>query len=420
MNCKIFIDNLEKYILEDISDDLKIEMEEHIKSCMKCRELYNEEMLFRQAVEEAFNCDDVVFTSQKDSIMEKIDHDRYKKNIVRKSKGNFRRYIQIGAPIAAAVAFIVMINPISKFNIGNNSKQDKVNVAERAVDKEISSQSKIAMDSVDKKQGKIEEKELKKDKKENSSAIVRKEEDNKQTASVENQHTEKATIDDNKSSEGSNNNSKENIKNSNEDLFKGDKGSEEDRNLITMALENEDEFNKESLNSEIQFEKKSIEEKLVLQRSNKWYNSPDRRLSYCVVEKEYKSIENDTNKLYIKDLKNNSEWSLKIIDSEAKNLIKYVKWSEDGNLFVVSEVVKENKVQNEELYLLNACTGKALKVYKTENNEANIVDIEKSNENNIKIKLKMNNNNDSNENSIEDYTIYNVQNGIINNDKEKQ
>ena len=44
MNCNIFKNRLEDYVLGNTSNDLKIALEKHMDGCESCRRLYEEEI----------------------------------------------------------------------------------------------------------------------------------------------------------------------------------------------------------------------------------------------------------------------------------------------------------------------------------------------------------------------------------------
>lgn len=410
MNCKIFTDNLEKYILDDLSDDLKIKMKEHMKFCNHCRELYEEEILFKQAVEEALNFDDIIFTSQKDSVMAKIDKDKYKKDIIIKTKVNPRRYIKWCMPIAAAAIFILIINPITKFKMGSSVLKDTASVTKKVDSKKSSLNSNnIAMDFIDNRY----DEESKEEPYEKNNM---KEEDKKQISSIQNNDVKKSSVNNVASNEVINNLDKTTP------IVSQDIENKKD---IAMNIGDGNNVNRESLNIGVEFKKMSLEDNnqeisFGMRKDNIWYNSPNKKLSYSTAYKgDFDIIEEDINKIFIKDLESNKKWSLQLLDNKNKVFIKYAKWIDDERLFAVSEIMKENIVLYEELYIVNTNTGKSLMIYKTENGKISILNVKKNYENNIEVKLSIKNNDNSNETYLEKYTIYNVQNDIIDNNKKK-
>lgn len=414
MNCKTFTDNLEKYILDDLCDDLKIKMKEHMKFCNHCRELYEEEILFEQAIEEALNFHDVIFRSQKDNIMAKIDKDKYKKDVIMKTKVGTRRYIKWCMPIAAAAVFILMINPITKFKMESNIPKDTASVTENVDSKSSSFNSNnIAMDSTNNRQSE-EDKEVKE---ESYKKTDMKEEGKKQIASIHKNDAEKSSV--------NNGNSNKAINNSDKSMPSIAPTDGENKKDIAMNIGDKNNLKKESLNIGIELKKMSLEYRneesnLVMRKNNIWYNSPNKKLSYSTVDKEeFDIIEEDRDKIFIKDLENNKEWSFQLLDNKNKVFIKYAKWIDDERLFAASEIIEENIVLYEELHMVNANTGKGLMIYKTENSKISIVDVEKNYKNDIQVKLSIKNNDNSNETYLEKHTIYNVQNDIIDNNKKK-
>lgn len=404
MNCKIFIDNLEKYVLDDLCDDLKIKMEEHMKVCSHCRELYEEEILFEQAMEEALNFDDVAFRSQKNNIMAKIDKEKYKKDVIMKTKVDTRRYIKWCAPLAAAAAFILIFNPITKFKLEFGALKDIASVTEKVDSKNSSLNSNnIDVDSTNNRQGE-EQKELK----EESNKEIK-----KQTAPIPN-NDEKTLV-----SNGDSNKVANNLDKPMPSIVTADGENKKD---IAMNIEEKNDFKKESLNISVELKKMSLEAKsekssFVIRKDSMWYNSPNKKLSYTIAAKEkFDIMKEERDKLFIKDLENNKEWSFQLLDNENKVSIKYAKWIDDESLFVVADIMKENSVLHEELYMININLAKGLMIYKTENNRISIVNVEKKD---MQVKLSIKNNDNSNETYLEKYTIYNVQNDIIDNNNKK-
>ncbi|MCY6354673.1 DUF4652 domain-containing protein [Clostridium sp. ZS2-4] len=420
MKCETFTDNLEKYILDDLCDDLKIKMEEHMKFCSHCRELYEEEMLFEQAIEESLNFEDVDFKSQKQKIMSKIDKDKYKKDIIIKTKVNPIKYIKWCAPIAAAAAFILMVNPIAKFKIESSPQKEIASVTENIDSKNSTLNSNNipgnVTDAIPDKEGK-DNKEGKETKEETYKKTEIKQDDKKQITSIPNNDSGKSTVNNDNSNESANNSEK-----LIPDIVSQDGENKKD---IAMNIEDKNDLKDESLNIGVELEKISIEDNnrkvsAMMIEDNIWCNSPNEKLSYSTADKGKSDIiEENRDKIFIKDLKNNKKWLFRLSDNKNKVFIKYAKWIDDESLFVVSKMMKKNVVQHEELYMVNTITGKGLMVYKTGNSKRSIVDVEKNDENHIQVKLNTKNNDNSSETYLEKHTIYNVQNDIIDNDKKK-
>ncbi|QGU96451.1 hypothetical protein GOM49_16295 [Clostridium bovifaecis] len=125
MNCRVFTERLDRFITGDIPEDQKKEMQIHMISCESCRRLYEDELFIEKAFIEALSIDDTIFESQKDKIMSKIDKNKYVKSY-RKDYKVYKNLLKVGGPVAAAIAFILLINPLSRFQIINNKSAEKV------------------------------------------------------------------------------------------------------------------------------------------------------------------------------------------------------------------------------------------------------------------------------------------------------
>ena len=123
MNCNIFKKRLEDYILENISNDLKIALEKHMEECESCRMLYEEEVKIDTAFKTVLSIDGIEFNSSRTSIINSIDKNRYSKKTSNKILYNFRRYKNRYLSYAvASVAMIIFIPMMLKGFLGENYK----------------------------------------------------------------------------------------------------------------------------------------------------------------------------------------------------------------------------------------------------------------------------------------------------------
>lgn len=181
MKCNEFKDNLNAYIENDISDDIRIEMANHMCECEECNKLYEEEMEINNLFKKTFEIDGIQFKSSRNEIMQKIDKNKYKKtskeNIEEKteSKVIFPRfknaYKFIGT--AAALLLILVITPNLKTDLnkadmeanvsGKYGDEAKENIGEQKItpfmdDSELDKEQE-SYDSVDKRSGITNKKE---------------------------------------------------------------------------------------------------------------------------------------------------------------------------------------------------------------------------------------------------------------------
>ena len=79
MNCNIFKKRLEDYVLGNVSNDLKIALENHMDQCESCRMIHEEEFKTDSAFKMVLSIDGIQFNSSRTSIIDAIDRNRYSK-----------------------------------------------------------------------------------------------------------------------------------------------------------------------------------------------------------------------------------------------------------------------------------------------------------------------------------------------------
>ncbi|MCY6483452.1 DUF4652 domain-containing protein [Clostridium aestuarii] len=418
MDCKVFTENLQNYILDDVSVDLKNAMKEHMMSCRQCRELYNEEIFIEQSIEEVLNTDDVVFESQKDKIIQKIDTKKYKKNTPITKKKHFAGYLKIGAPIAAAIAFIMIINPVIRNkseNLITMKSQDKA-IKEKKME-DIKNQSRniqIQMRNAEENQiqNSIPKSELKKspipkvackEQIANNITDTPKKIDNPEQQEVSNPKQQEIHRENTISSGNGDADNRDNYEKSNNNDAKPP--------MLAAC---------QSVDVEVQFNKRLLDEKadsrsMVYSDQTSYLdnekNSPNKKLSAYIIKQDInKNVEDKFNQVYVKNLEDSSKWVLELKTDNKKFIPKYIKWNDDEKLFVIVNQY-EDKESGEELYILNANTGKAEKLYKLENDKSRIIELNNINKNDLEIKIEIHDDN-SNETTIENDIIYNINDDV--------
>lgn len=102
------------YLEEDLDNEKMEEMNEHLKCCEECRSKYEEEKEINEMFLEALNDNGIEFESKIDTVMSKIDHDKYKNKVVdiprKESKGNFFIRNKFTG-IAAALVLMIFMGP---------------------------------------------------------------------------------------------------------------------------------------------------------------------------------------------------------------------------------------------------------------------------------------------------------------------
>jgi hypothetical protein len=432
MNCKVFMENLNSFVSEDIPRKLAKEMQIHMLSCESCRRFYEEELFIEKAFEEALNFDDIVFESQKDKIMSRIDKDKYA-GTGHKDYRSYRNMIKIGGPIAAAIAFIVLINPISRFQIIENNQISKGTQENKpGVQENIKPQQNKKNINTDLSDKMNEEFSIKPETENMGRGSLKKGLSKKIAQSNSASKQEEAAgindkIEDSLNTELNGNiNDKYNSSNSTVDgIVKEGEVTDKTENIDTdrnpsspedngIAIEEIEEDQKKiksffarggvPVRIPIIFNKKPADISLQYRLLDLWNESQNKSFGfYLPKEGEYPE-----ERLYIRDVYNKSNWYLELNFAYRKAKPKYIKWDNGNTLFIVFEE-DENEVNcGEELYIVNVKTGEALMIYKVLNDNKGIVDVVRENDD-IKIKININKYNDHNE-IYEESIIYNAPN----------
>ena len=365
MNCNIFTENLSKFIEDDLEEGMKFKMEEHMMQCEACRQLYDEELLMEKAFAEALSFEDVSFSSQKEQIMSKIDENKYKSYTPKTVNRGLLGYFKIVGPIAAAILFVVLINPISRFKVMDDlSTENKESLKKAAIeDKANSSNNYIqSVETGDKQDTSISMKEDNPGAKEEVSSKNISENTNNNVTITSTETTE------------DNNIAALDIQDNSNTEENGDKGGNNKMNSI--AGETED------LNKSITFEKQIISSENLNKSFNNNIKSPYSDLSASIADKKDSSIE----EIYIEDINKKVRWSLNEDFKDRSVFTSFIKWADNENLFVIIDEVRDNIIISEELYVLNVNNGKAIEVYEIRNNNKKIEDVNKVNED-IELKL---------------------------------
>lgn len=420
MNCSIFTENLNKFIEKDIEENMKYEMEEHMLRCDACKQIYEEELLIEKAFIESLTLEDINFISQKEKIMSKIDTDKYKNCEPKKSDRGLLRYIRIIGPLAAAILFVMLVNPISRFKVideisaGKKENLEKIAIEDKNNTLSTEQAQKVQTRNTDDKSDIRDEISYEISIKDETSKLSQ--ENNLTLNNVENT-TEplQEEVNDNSS-----NNAIDNINdngNSSEDsLGSGEIANLEIPNDIfsEKELDNTGDAKEEeqiksltgvNINSmqSIDFSREVSLDKNTSKSLDKGIKSPNTKLVASLAKKEYTSVE----KIYVENLLNKEVWSL---DTKLQNrnvFTRFIKWADNENLFLVIDEIKENVVTSEEVYVLNINSGKATQVYKIIDNLKKVEDINIVNNVDIELKLSNGKNDNKNNTYMERYMINN-------------
>lgn len=107
MNCDLFIEKLPDMIENEISGQDRQEMFEHMKYCKCCRDEFQLMAKFRQETNSSFIDKNLKYESKKDSIMSKIDKNKYKNT---KKKSIYRVALTIMVASIDAIIGLVSFN----------------------------------------------------------------------------------------------------------------------------------------------------------------------------------------------------------------------------------------------------------------------------------------------------------------------
>lgn len=422
MNCRVFTENLERFIEEDMPEELKKEMKAHMISCESCRRLYEDELFIEKAFKEALSIDDVIFESQKDKIMSKIDKIKYVKSYHKNYKV-YKSLLKIGGPIAAAIAFIVLINPLSRFQIITNKSAEKT-----AQENKVETYDNIYPSQDKKETNKAKDIAIidKSNEKFVADNTTKGLSENRETESIpeENISNKQAITQDANVSNGINNNiGKDTVK-------EIDKDTNKELNMEIAQeplLENDDETRQENngfaveeieeeqkkiwpsfagggipLRIPVNFNRKPVEVSMQYKLLDLWNVSPDKDFGfYLPSEESYPE-----GRLYIRDIYNKENWYLELSFAHRKAQPKYIKWDNGDNLFVIFKESKNELSYGEELYMVNVRTGDALLVYKVVSDNKSILEVSREN-NDIRLKIDVNKYDNHNK-VYEEYMIYDV------------
>ena len=424
MNCKKFQEMLDSYVGGELSEELKLQMEEHLINCEECNELYNEELFIKSSIIEALDLDNIVFESQKDKIMSSIDKNKYSRTSInnRADIYRFTKYFKIGMPVAAAIVFVLLLNPIERFKVFENrssriSSEDtgsihtveepiinNTNDSARAtnVQEDSSKKADIALEKEKSNEIKIDnsanEKVALKEKEKNSDENVKQpgnklEAEDNNKGNLSNSSDNALALADEKQNE--NNSSTGNLGLQAED----NTNIEETDNIDDLA--NNIYYEKET-DVNIRFNKKLYMDDPITKVASGWTESPNKQFQSLI-----KINDVYLDKIYIKDTSRNIVWSMEKDNNPNNSVPKFVEWYDNENIFVVMNGTEDN-VKKEELYLLDVAKGNGTMLYKLYGGSKSIVGINKINTNNVELKLQLNSNDNYLDSNMQSFTLLDI------------
>lgn len=161
MNCNMFKNRIDDYILGDISEDLKSSLEEHMDKCEICRKIYDEEVKLDSDFKTSLSIEGIKFNSSRTSIINSIDKNRYSKRASNKILYSFKRHKNRYLSYSVAVIAMIILLPMMIRGISTaNNKGETIN-SDIAINK--SSQAEIAEKKVSNPQTSTQESLMKED-----------------------------------------------------------------------------------------------------------------------------------------------------------------------------------------------------------------------------------------------------------------
>ncbi|KOA19858.1 hypothetical protein CLHOM_19470 [Clostridium homopropionicum DSM 5847] len=428
MNCKKFQDMLYLYVAEELSEELKKQMEEHLSDCEECNELYNEELFIKASIIGALDLDNIVFESQKDKIMNSIDKNKYSETYTnhRADLSRFIKYFKIGMPVAAAIAFVLLLNPIERFKLFEN-RSSSISSKDTG---SIHTEEKPTINSTNDSAKTTNEQENISKK---ADMALNKEKTNE--TNIDNSANEKVALNhDNNVKEKISNDSikrsddKLEVKEDNEKNLDG-----KDENSLALAGEKQNENNSSTENLGLQagdntiaeqtdniddltnniyyekendinvrFNKKLYMDDPITKVASGWIESPNKQFQSLIkVNDVY------LDKIYIKDTSRNIVWSIEKDNNPTNSIPKFVEWYDNESIFVVMNGTEDN-VKKEELYLLDVAKGNGTMLYKLYGGSKSIVGINKINTTNVELKLQLNSNDNYLDSNMQSFTLLDI------------
>jgi hypothetical protein len=153
MNCKEFKDNVIDYIEFNLDREKAGQIEGHMKSCSACRELYFRRVESNKGFDSYLSSSEVVFSSQRVNIMNRIDTKKYNRGIFTLLGFHLRRNNIRYALCSLAVVFIFTVSAFMQDGSGSDLLERGraalgLNVDK---DKEIEEDYEDTIEAIDKK-----------------------------------------------------------------------------------------------------------------------------------------------------------------------------------------------------------------------------------------------------------------------------
>jgi|GEM_PF-3161129 len=323
MNCSTFNKYLKDYMEDKVFMEVKNSMDEHLKTCSNCKNIYDKEMEIDKIFHSVLVGDNISFKSSRVNIISQIDKNRYSKNPLVKLKYSLiRNRFKLMSTLAAAMFVFIIIhgNVLSKLMekpivsvASNEMSKDKVN--------EVKSEPKSEI--TDKK---LSKEEVKQDKVMDYKSLV--------------------------------------------------------NELGTMNKAYENTYVPEfKISSRLQNKKYDYPSSWKASPSKKFSVLLDGKGEMLDAEGSagiiQGALEEGTATIVVKDNKLNQYRDINIVNKNTQNSPLYLEWADDDNLLVIVGANNGSVVRGGNLYLLNINTGNATLVYQAPNDKEQVATVKK-------------------------------------------
>ncbi|WP_032120450.1 DUF4652 domain-containing protein [Clostridium amazonitimonense] len=329
MNCNTFKKKMEDYLEDNLQNDMKKAMDDHISKCNSCKRICERENYIEDVLKSTLDIDPAMFTSPRGDIMASIDKTRYSKSFTKKIKFHFFRNNKRYA-MAATLAFMISISAI---------------YIKRGILNDLNSNFKIATNS----------EEILNKNNQSTKRIVTKPQEEKNDINMSDKSI--------------------NVKtkvNGDEYIYI--------KESISPILEMKDNyvpsFTKENLNYDYN-----------PKFATPWKSSKERQMAVCIEGKGEDGLEEGIGHIIVQDNKENSTWKLSVNNKDGKqNSPLYIEWGQDKNLFVIVGQGYGTIPSRKSVYSVNIDNMKTNLVYDTDSVKKQVSSI-KNNKDNLELKL---------------------------------
>jgi hypothetical protein len=145
MRCSVFKNKLYDYMEDNLQNDMKKAMEEHMEKCESCKTLYEEEKRTDEIIKNTLSLDDIGFKSSRSNIMKSINKKKYTGTMTNRIELHVKKY---GKRYLSAVAVFAIIVVSSSF-LFYYMKSDSIDLLK----KEAASTSRINDNTTIKSEG---------------------------------------------------------------------------------------------------------------------------------------------------------------------------------------------------------------------------------------------------------------------------